>query len=42
MSLAATGEYYNLINEKVKELKGDTIVKMIICSVNFANIEKFY
>ena len=42
MSSAATGEYYNLINQKVKEIKGGhNIAEMIICSVNFANIERF-
>lgn len=42
MSSAATGEYYNLINQKVKERKGGhNIAEMIICSVNFANIERY-
>ncbi len=42
MSSAATGEYYKLINEKVKRIKGGhNIAEMIICSVNFANIESF-
>lgn len=42
MSSAATGEYYNLINQKVKDIKGGyNIAEMIICSVNFANIERF-
>ncbi|MEX0274553.1 MAG: aspartate/glutamate racemase family protein [Flavobacteriaceae bacterium] len=42
MSSAATGEYYNLINQKVKSSKGGhTIAELIICSVNFANIERF-
>ena len=42
MSSSATGEYYKLINQKVKEIKGGhTIAEMIICSVNFANIERF-
>jgi aspartate racemase len=42
MSSAATGEYYQLINQKVKEIKGGhNIAEMIICSVNFANIEQF-
>lgn len=42
MSSAATGEYYNLINRKVKEKKGGhNIAEMVICSVNFANIEHF-
>ncbi len=41
MSSAATGEYYNLINQKVKTVKGGhNIAEMIICSVNFANIER--
>lgn len=42
MSSAATGEYYTLINRKVKDIKGGhNIAEMIICSVNFANIERF-
>lgn len=42
MSSAATGEYYNLINQKVKDIKGGhNIAEMLICSVNFANIERF-
>lgn len=42
MSSAATGEYYHLINQKVKEIKGGhNIAEMIICSVNFALIERF-
>lgn len=42
MSSAATGEYYKLINQKVKEIKGGhNIAEMIICSVNFANIEHY-
>jgi len=42
MSSAATGEYYDLINKKVKEIKGGHhIAEMIICSVNFGNIERF-
>lgn len=42
MSSAATGEYYKLINGKVKARKGGHhIAEMIICSVNFANIERF-
>lgn len=42
MSSAATGEYYSLINQKVKEIKGGhNIAEMIICSVNFANIERY-
>ena len=42
MSSAATGEYYHLINEKVKGIKGGhNIAEMIICSVNFANIERY-
>ena len=40
MSAAATGEYYHLINQKVKEkLGGHNTAEMIIYSVNFANIE---
>ena len=42
MSAVATGEYYDLINQKVKEIKGGhNIAEMIICSVNFACIERF-
>ena len=42
MSNAATGEYYALINQKVKEVKGGhNIAEMIICSVNFAHIEYY-
>ena len=42
MSSEATGEYYRLINQKVKEQQGDyNIAEMIISSVNFANIERF-
>lgn len=42
MSAAATGEYYRLINQKVKEhLGGHNIAEIIICSVNFANIEYY-
>ena len=42
MSSAATEEYYKLINQKVKEIKGGhNIAEMIICSVNFANIERY-
>lgn len=42
MSSAATGEYYRLINEKVREqLGGYEIAEMLIASVNFGNIERF-
>lgn len=42
MSSAATGEYYKLINQKVKEIKGGhNIADMVIYSVNFADIEGF-
>ena len=42
MSSAATGEYYKLINEKVKEIRGGyEIAELMICSVNFGNIERF-
>ncbi|HEA22609.1 hypothetical protein LCGC14_2425620 [marine sediment metagenome] len=42
MSSAATGEYYQLINKKVKEKRGGhTIAELIIYSVNFADIERF-
>lgn len=41
MSSAATGEYYKLINDNVKARKGGhNIAEMIICSVNFAIIER--
>jgi len=42
MSSAATGEYYKLINEKVKAIRGGyEIAELMICSVNFGNIERF-
>ena len=42
MSSEATGEYYRLINQKVKAAEGDyNIAEIIINSVNFANIERF-
>lgn len=42
MSSAATGEYYKLINQKVKEINGGyNIAEMVIFSVNFADIERF-
>lgn len=42
MSAVATAEYYNLINQKVKLFKGGhNTAEIIICSVNFANIERF-
>lgn len=42
MSSAATAEYYKLINQKVKASKGGhTIAELLICSVNFANIERY-
>lgn len=42
MSSAATGEYYKLINQKVREMKGGyEIAELLICSVNFGNIERF-
>ncbi|MCG8308500.1 MAG: amino acid racemase [Cytophagales bacterium] len=42
MSSAATGEYYRLINQKVKEIRGGHhIAELMICSVNFGNIEQF-
>lgn len=42
MSSEATGEYYRLINQKVKASEGDyNIAEIIINSVNFANIERF-
>ena len=42
MSSVATGEYYNLINNEVRKIKGGlNIAEMVIVSVNFANIERF-
>ena len=42
MSSEATGEYYRLINQKVKETEGNyNIAELVISSVNFANIERF-
>lgn len=42
MSSVATGEYYNLINNNVREtLGGLNIAEMVIVSVNFGNIERF-
>lgn len=42
MSSEATGEYYRLINQKVKDVeRGYNIAELIISSVNFANIERF-
>lgn len=42
MSDAATGEYYHLINQKVKEIEGGhNIAEIVLCSVNFAHIERF-
>ena len=42
MSSAATGEYYQLINQKVKKIRGGhNIAEMVILSVNFADIERF-
>lgn len=42
MSSEATGEYYRLINQKVKESEGAyNIAEILINSVNFANIERF-
>jgi len=42
MSSVATGEYYNLINNNVREtLGGHNIAEMVIVSVNFGNIERF-
>ncbi len=42
MSSIATGEYYNLINNNVREtLGGLNIAEMVIVSVNFGNIERF-
>ena len=42
MSAEATKEYYELINAGVKrELGGHNIAELLICSVNFQNIERF-
>ena len=42
MSAVATQEYYEIINQKVKEAKGGhNIAEIIIYSVNFAEIEQF-
>ena len=42
MSSAATAAYYEIINQKVKTVKGGhNIAEIIICSVNFAVIEKY-
>ena len=42
MSSAATAAYYEIINQKVKTVKGGhNIAEIIICSVNFAVIEHY-
>lgn len=42
MSTEATREYYRLINDGVNRLQGDhNVAELIICSVNFQNIERF-
>ena len=42
MSSAATAAYYEIINQKVKTVKGGhNIAEIIICSVNFAVIEQY-
>ena len=42
MSSAATAAYYEIINQKVKTIKGGhNIAEIIICSVNFAVIEQY-
>ena len=42
MSSAATAAYYDIINQKVKTVKGGhNIAEIIICSVNFAVIEQY-
>ena len=42
MSSAATAAYYDIINQKVKTVKGGhNIAEIIICSVNFAVIEEY-
>ena len=42
MSSVATAAYYDIINQKVKTVKGGhNIAEIIICSVNFAVIEQY-
>lgn len=42
MSSEATREYYRLINEGINAVKGEhNIAELILCSVNFQNIERF-
>jgi aspartate racemase len=42
MSTEATREYYLLINEGVNRIKGEhNVAELLICSVNFQNIERF-
>ena len=42
MSSAATAAYYEIINQKVKTVKGGhNIAEIIICSVNFAVIQQY-
>lgn len=41
MSSVATGEYYQLINQRVRDrVGGFDIAELLICSVNFGNIER--
>jgi len=42
MSTEATQEYYRLINEGVNRIRGEhNVAELLICSVNFQNIERF-
>ena len=42
MSTEATREYYRLINEGVNQIRGEhNVAELILCSVNFQNIERF-
>ena len=43
MSSAATAAYYEIINQKVKTVKGGhNIAEIIICSVNFAALSSIF
>ena len=42
MSTEATAEYYRLINDGVNRIKGGhNVAEILLCSVNFQNIERF-
>ncbi|MDZ4873153.1 MAG: hypothetical protein CLLPBCKN_002549 [Chroococcidiopsis cubana SAG 39.79] len=42
MSSQATAEYYRLINAGINQVRGGwNAAELLICSVNFANIEAF-